>query len=106
MEAMMVDKLPEEFGAALDRAMSANLFMFAQLFKTLIDKNIIGDDDLRKFLNAVEKAGCDEKKEAPIIRLLRKRRRANRPTEYLPELPVMVERLRRDLLGEEPEPRF
>ena len=89
----MVDKLPEEFGAALGRAMSANLFMFAQLFETLIDKNIIGEDDLRKFLNAVEKAGWGEKK-------------AGRPTEHLPELLAMVERLRRDLLGEEPEPRF
>ncbi len=89
----MVDKLPEEFGAALGRAMSANLFMFAQLFETLIDKNIIGEDDLRKFLSAVEKAGWGEKK-------------AGQPTEHLPELLAMVERLRRDLLGEEPEPRF
>ena len=76
----MVDKLPAEFGAALGRIASANLFMFAQLFKTLIDKNIIGDDDLRKFLN-VEDAGWGEKE-------------ADRPTEYLPELLVMVERLR------------
>ena len=58
----MAEKLPEEFGAALGRATSANLFMFAQLFETLIDKNIIGEDDLRKFLNAVEKAGWGEKK--------------------------------------------
>ncbi len=88
----MADKLPEEFGAALGRATSASLFMFAQLFETLIDKNIIGEDDLRKFLSAVEKAGWGEKK-------------AGRPTEYLPELLAMVERLRRDLLGEEPERR-
>ncbi len=88
----MVDKLPAEFGAALGRAMSANLFMFAQLFKTLIDKNIIGDAELRKFLNDVEKAGWGEKK-------------AGRSTEYLPELLAMVKRLRLDLLGEEPERR-
>ncbi len=88
----MADKLPAEFGAALGRAMSANIFMFAQLFKTLIDKNIIGDTELRKFLNDVETAGWGEKK-------------AGRPTQHLPELLAMVERLRRDLLGEEPERR-
>ena len=88
----MADKLPAEFGAALGRVTSANLFMFGQLFKTLIDKNIIDNADLRKFLNDVEKAGWGEKE-------------AGRPTEYLPELLGMVERLRRDLLGEEPERR-
>ena len=88
----MVDKLPAVFGAALGRAMSANIFLFAQLFKTLIDKNIIGDADLRKFLNDAEKAAWGEKK-------------AGRSTEYLPELLAMIKRLRRDLLGEEPERR-
>ena len=88
----MVDKLPAEFGAALGRAMSANIFLFAQLFKTLIDKNIFDDSDLRKFLNAVEKAAWGEKE-------------AGRSTEYLPELLAMIKRLRRDLLGEEPERR-
>ena len=88
----MVDKLPAEFGAALGRIMSANLFMFAQLFKMLMDNNLIDNDDLRKFLKDVEEAGWGEKK-------------AGQPTEYLPELLTMVERLRRDLLGEEPERR-
>ncbi len=88
----MADKLPAEFGAALGRTMSANIFMFAQLFKTLIDKNIIGDADLRKFLKDVEEGGWGEKE-------------AGRPTQYLPELLAMVERLRKDLLGEEPERR-
>ncbi len=87
----MAGKLPEEFGAVLGSVTSANIFMFAQLFKTLIDKNILDDADLRKFLNDVEKAGWDEK--------------AGQSADYLPALLVMVEQLRRDLLGEEPERR-
>ena len=87
----MGGKLPEEFGAVLGSVTSANIFMFAQLFKMLIDKNILDDDDLRKFLSDVEKAGWDQK--------------AGQSSDYLPALLVMIEQLRRDLLREEPERR-
>ncbi len=88
----MPNQLPQEFGDALGSVAGASVFMFAQFFKTLIDKNVVDETDLRSFLNDVEKAGWAEQA-------------AGRPTQYLPALLVMVERLRRDLLGDEPERR-